>query len=140
MKKFIILIAMMILPLCGFSYGVNTLDTNANIIKVFDESKRNYDFSTAEKSVIRMLDVDSRDSLELRRIYRGFCDGMIIASKEPTQEKADLMAVRSIGYLVYNYNYMLPYDKYRKFLRILNVTLQNRGFASVVVKYGDSDI
>ena len=93
--------------------------TVANKERLYDMSVKPY-----RLAAFLELDLEQRDAVEM--IHGRFCDDMMKvarASEEKQRKMFEKALNRDLGYM----RYVLDRQQYRKYLQLLNVTLQNRG-------------
>ena len=79
----------------------------------------NYDFNINYNKLSEYLKLNEKDFKNVKNTHDAFREGMLLASK----------AIKnSIDYEVRNMKMFLSDKQYRKFLRVFNTSLNNRGF------------
>ena len=119
MKKVILVVAMLLATNLSVS-AINSNSDNINSIKA-------YDINININSLARYLDA-SKDQYELiDSIQNSFSDGLRRAAMMDTDDSRKKMVKNAIEYNTKNMSYVLTREQYRKYLRVLNQTVNNRG-------------
>ena len=95
-----------------------------NISKV----ELNYDFNINYNKLFKYLKLNERDFKNVKNTHDAFREGMLLASKAQNRVERDSLIKNSIDYEVRNMKMFLSDKQYRKFLRVFNTSLNNRGF------------
>ena len=85
----------------------------------------NYDFNINYNKLSEYLK-------NVKNTHDAFREGMLLASKAKNTVERDSLIKNSIDYEVRNMKMFLSDKQYRKFLRIFNTTLNNRGFLVII--------
>lgn len=119
MKKVILVVAMLLATNLSVS-AINSNSDNINSVKA-------YDINVNINSLARYLDA-SKDQYELiDSIQNSFSDGLRRAAMMDTDDSRKKMVKNAIEYNTKNMSYVLTREQYRKYLRVLNQTVNNRG-------------
>ena len=92
----------------------------------------NYDFNINYNKLFKYLKLNERDFKNVKNTHDAFREGMLLASKAQNRVERDSLIKNSIDYEVRNMKMFLSDKQYRKFLRVFNTTLNNRGFLVIV--------
>ena len=96
----------------------------ANLSKV----ELNYDFNINYNKLSEYLKLNEKDFKNVKNTHDAFREGMLLASKAKNTVERDSLIKNSIDYEVRNMKMFLSDKQYRKFLRVFNTSLNNRGF------------
>lgn len=96
---------------------------------------RNYNFALNYDKLASYLELEEDDIALVRYIHDTFCNGMKFASEASTEDSRNKIIFNSINYEIANMSSILSYYQYRKFLRIFNISLVNKGFGDIIVNY-----
>lgn len=119
MKKVILVVAMLLATNLSVS-AINSNSDNINSVKA-------YDINVNINSLARYLDA-SKDQYELiDSIQNSFSDGLRRAAMMDTDDGRKMMIKNAIEYNTKNMSYILTREQYRKYLKVLNQTVNNRG-------------
>ena len=88
----------------------------------------NYDFNINYNKLFKYLKLNERDFKNVKNTHDAFREGMLLASKAQNRVERDSLIKNSIDYEVRNMKMFLSDKQYRKFLRVFNTSLNNRGF------------
>ena len=120
MKKFILILVMML------SMSVYSFADDSNATKVDNIEK--YEFKINHRRLACVLDMSS-DQMEITEdIIREFERDMVFASSMETEESRNKVVSSTIQKNIKFMGYVLNKKQYHKYLILLNLTLQNRGF------------
>ena len=120
MKKFILILVMML------SMSVYSFADDSNATKVDNIEK--YEFKINHRRLACVLDM-SGDQMEITEdIIREFERDMVFASSMETEESRNKVVSSTIQKNIKFMGYILNKEQYHKYLILLNLTLQNRGF------------
>ena len=92
----------------------------------------NYDFNINYNKLFKYLKLNDRDFKNVKNTHDAFREGMLLASKAQNRVERDSLIKNSIDYEVRNMKMFLSDKQYRKFLRVFNTTLNNRGFLVII--------
>ena len=92
----------------------------------------NYDFNINYNKLFKYLKLNERDFKNVKNTHDAFREGMLLASKAQNRVERDSLIKNSIDYEVRNMKMFLSDKQYRKFLRVFNTTLNNRGFLVII--------
>ena len=92
----------------------------------------NYDFNINYNKLFKYLKLNERDFKNVKNTHDAFREGMLLASKAQNIVERDSLIKNSIDYEVRNMKMFLSDKQYRKFLRVFNTTLNNRGFLVII--------
>ena len=92
----------------------------------------NYDFNINYNKLFKYLKLNERDFKNVKNTHDAFREGMLLASKAQNRAERDSLIKNSIDYEVRNMKMFLSDKQYRKFLRVFNTTLNNRGFLVII--------
>lgn len=119
MKK-VYLMAVMLMTLCFPVMAEETKTSELNNVEA-------YDINVNINSLARYLEL-SQDQLSIvEDIQMAFSDGVRYAAIMPTDERRKNMINNAIEYDLQNMKYVLSKEQYKKYLKVLNQTLINRG-------------
>lgn len=120
MKKFILILVMML------SMSVYSFADDSNATKVNNIEK--YEFKINHRRLACVLDMSS-DQMEITEdIIREFERDMFFASSMETEESRNKVVSSTVQKNIKFMGYVLNKKQYHKYLILLNLTLQNRGF------------
>ena len=120
MKKFILILVMML------SMSVYSFADDSNATKVDNIEK--YEFNINHRRLACVLDM-SGDQMEITEdIIREFERDMFFASSMETEESRNKVVSSTVQKNIKFMGYVLNKKQYHKYLILLNLTLQNRGF------------
>lgn len=120
MKKFILILVMML------SMSVYSFADDSNTTKVDNIEK--YEFKINHRRLACVLDMSS-DQMEITEdIMREFERDMFFASSMETEESRNKVVSSTVQKNIKFMGYVLNKKQYHKYLILLNLTLQNRGF------------
>ena len=88
----------------------------------------NYDFNINYNKLSEYLKLNEKDFKNVKNTHDAFREGMLLASKAKNTVERDSLIKNSIDYEVRNMKMFLSDKQYRKFLRVFNTSLNNRGF------------
>jgi len=117
MKKMILTVVAMLSMTMAFAENENA--ANVNNAKAYD---MNVNMNKLSETLA--LNYDQKESVA--EIHRAFCGEMMVAgqaSKDERQALVDNAVTKDLK----NMRYVLSHDQYRKYVMLLNVTLNNRG-------------
>jgi hypothetical protein len=120
MRKLVMTVIMVLGMVAGAS---------ANSVSILDRINgdgRNYDFNINEKRLGEYLEL--KDSVEFHDMFGGFREGMAFAGSVENDGSRRRIVVNSIAHTVEGAAMVLDRGQYKRFMTVLNVTLQNRGF------------
>ena len=92
----------------------------------------NYDFNINYNKLSEYLKLNEKDFKNVKNTHDAFREGMLLASKAKNTVERDSLIKNSIDYEVRNMKMFLSDKQYRKFLRVFNTTLNNRGFLVII--------
>ena len=92
----------------------------------------NYDFNINYNKLSEYLKLNEKDFKNVKNTHDAFREGMLLASKAQNRVERDSLIKNSIDYEVRNMKMFLSDKQYRKFLRVFNTTLNNRGFLVII--------
>lgn len=134
MKKFLMMVALMLTVSTATFAGnddvmISEIDnvptySYVNLSKV----ELNYDFNINYNKLFKYLKLNERDFKNVKNTHDAFREGMLLASKAQNRVERDSLIKNSIDYEVRNMKMFLSDKQYRKFLRVFNTSLNNRGF------------
>jgi len=118
MKKLILSVAMLL----ATSFTAMADDNNSNEINMVEA----YDINININSLARYLDL-SKDQIEsIETVHKAFSEGMKMAAVMDGESRKN-MTKNAIDYDLKHMNYILTDEQYKKYVKILNITLNNRG-------------
>lgn len=118
MKKLILAVAMLL----ATNITAMADDTNSNEMNMVEA----YDINININSLARYLEL-SEDQIEsVDNIQKVFSESLRCAAVSGGQESRKNMVRNAIKYDLKNMRYILTEEQYKKYVRILNVTLNNR--------------
>lgn len=119
MKKIILTVAM-VMATCFPVVAEETKTSELNNVEA-------YDINVNINSLARYLEL-SQDQLSIvEDIQMAFSDGVRYAAIMPTDERRKNMIDNAIEYNLQNMKYVLSKEQYKRYLKVLNQTLINRG-------------
>lgn len=119
MKKVILVVAMLL----ATNLSVSAINSNSDKIN----NVKAYDINVNINSLARYLGV-SKDQYELiDSIQNSFSDGLRRAAMMDTEDGRKRMVNNAIEYNTKNMSYILTDEQYRKYLKVFNQTINNRG-------------
>ena len=119
MKK-VYLMVVMLMTLCFPVMAEETKTSELNNVEA-------YDINVNINSLARYLEL-SQDQLSIvEDIQMAFSDGIRYAAIMPTDERRKNMINNAIEYDLQNMKYVLSKEQYKRYLKVLNQTLINRG-------------
>ena len=138
MKKIFMIVAMMLTM--GTATYANEVDNfnylDKTVITSVDSlDTRNYNFNINFNRLGYYLELNEEDLNMVKYIHKGFCNGMLLASKTADAETKKAILFNALDYELYNMKVILSHEQYLKFLRVLNVSINNRGFSNLAFQY-----
>ena len=118
MKKLILSVALLLAT--GLTaYAEDTNSNNVNMVEA-------YDIDININSLVRFLELSVDQVESVKNIQEVFTESLRCAAvmNDNSREK---MVKNAINYDLSNLKYILTDDQYKKYVRVLNVTLTNRG-------------
>ena len=109
----------------------------AVITSVDSLDTRNYNFNINFNQLGYYLELNEEDLNMVKLIHKGFCDGILLASKTDDAETKKAIFFNALDYELYNMKAVLSHEQYLKFLRVLNISINNRGFNKLALQYTD---
>lgn len=123
MKKIILAVAMLL----ATNFPAMAGDSNSNSINMVEA----YDINININSLARYLEL-SQDQLSfVSDIQKAFSEGLRCAAVYNNEEARNNMVKNAIDYDLKNLSYVLTEEQYKKYLKVLNATLVNRGIKKV---------
>lgn len=120
MKKYLLMLIMM-LSLSVYSFAEdNSASEVTNIEK--------YDFRVNTKKLAHTLDLTSDQTESVDYVFNEFSRDMFFAAHETNKESQYKIMSNAIAKNIKYMNYVLTDAQKHKYIRLLNVTLYNRGF------------
>ena len=119
MKKCILTVAML-LATCFSAMADNNESNNIETIKA-------YDINVNINSLARYLELSDDQIDVVDSIQKGFTDGLRCAATMEDAESRKKMVSNSIEYDLQNMGYILTKEQFRKYIKVLNMTMINRG-------------
>ena len=120
MKKLVIMLVML------FTMSVYSFGENNVVNKV--ENIEKYSFNVNHQKLANALDL-SKDQFEsLDVLFGEFENGMVLASEMDSDESRYKVLHNTINTNVRYMRYILNDEQYRHYLKLLNLTLEHRGF------------
>ena len=95
----------------------------------------NYDFNINYNKLSEYLKLNEKDFKNVKNTHDAFREGMLLASKAQNRAERDSLIKNSIDYEVRNMKIFLSDKQYRKFLRVFNTSLNNRGFLVITKSF-----
>ena len=95
----------------------------------------NYDFNINYNKLSEYLKLNEKDFKNVKNTHDAFREGMLLASKAKNTVERDSLIKNSIDYEVRNMKMFLSDKQYRKFLRVFNTSLNNRGFLVITKSF-----
>lgn len=117
MKKVLIMLVML------FTFSMNLF---ANAVSIAKNAK--YEFKVNNRKLANVLNM-SDEQIELSdSIMKELERGMEFAESMNSDESRDAIALNTVKKNLYQMHYVLNKEQYRDYLKIINVTLKNKGF------------
>lgn len=120
MKKFILIMFMML------SMSVYSFAEDSNATKVDNIERYEFKFNHHRLACVLGMSLDQMEMCE--SILNEFVNDMRFASSMETEESRMKVTASAVKKNARYMGYVLNKEQYRKYLTLLNVTLQNRGF------------
>ena len=122
MKKLMCVVALMLgMSTATFGSDISFYDTeNTNSLMV------NYNINVNAKSLVRYLNLSEDQESLVIEFQRTFEKSLLSASNIDNNSKRDLIVDNAIKSNLRNMNCILTNEQYRKYTRVLNVSLKNR--------------
>lgn len=120
MKKFILILVMM------FSMSIYSFAEDSNATKVDNIERYEFKFNHRRLACVLEMSLDQMEMCE--SILNEFVNDMRFAASMDTEESRMKVTASAVKKNVRYMGYVLNKKQYRKYLTLLNVTLQNRGF------------
>lgn len=117
MKKIVLMVVAMLT--LTMAHAENEEARSTNNVEAYD-MKVNF----RKLALTLNLNADQMDAVE--EIHNSFCQDMMLAAyanKDEREAMVDVAVKKDVRYM----RYVLDRDQYRKYLMLLNLTLQNRG-------------
>ena len=119
MKKVVLMMAMLL----ATNLSVSAEDLKSNNTNMVEA----YDINININSLAKYLEL-SKDQIEsVENVQRVFSESLKFASTYDSKEARKNMVKNAIEYDLRNLNYILTNSQYKKYVTILNATLNNRG-------------
>ena len=119
MKKCILTVAML-LATCFSAIAGNNESNNIETIKA-------YDINVNINSLAKYLKLSDDQIDFVDSIQKGFTDGLRCAATMEDMASRERMVNNSIEYDLQNMRYVLTKKQFRKYIKVLNTTMINRG-------------
>lgn len=119
MKKLILAVAMLL----ATNFTAMADDKNSNETNMVEA----YDINVNINSLARYLELSADQIESVENIQRVFTESLKCAAVMNGNENRKKMVNSAINYDLKNMRYILTEDQYKKYIKILNVTLVNRG-------------
>ena len=120
MKKYFIMLVML------FTMNAVMFAEDNNVAEI--ESIEKYDFNVNTRKLASFLEL-SEDQIEaVEQVTSELSNDMKFAFYENTKETRQRVAKNAIEKNVNYMSYILTHEQYRNYLKVLNITLRNRGF------------
>ena len=122
MKKLMCVVALMLgMSTATFGSDISFYDTeNTNSLMV------NYNINVNAKSLVRYLNLSEDQESLVIEFQRTFEKSLLSASNIDNNSRRDLIVDNAIKSNLRNMNCILTNEQYRKYTRVLNVSLKNR--------------
>ena len=122
MKKLMCVVALMLgMSTATFGSDISFYDTeNTNSLMV------NYNINVNAKSLVRFLNLSEDQKSLVMEFQRTFEKSLLSASVIDGNSRRDAIVDNAIKSNLRNMNCILTAEQYRKYTRVLNVTLRNR--------------
>lgn len=120
MKKLILMVAMLL----ATSFTAIADDTNSNSVSMVEA----YDVNVNINSLVRYLGLSNDQIDSVESIQKVFTDCLKYAAVMEEGSRKNMIK-NAIDYDLKNLRYVLDEKQYRKYVVILNVTLNNRGIS-----------
>lgn len=124
MKKIVFTLAALMSMTLAFAEGENTNENNAAVAA----EAAKYDFNINVKSLSNTLKLDNEEAYTVSLITKNFADDMRKAGAAKDEEQAKLYKKALNRNLSYMHS-VLTERQYREYVKLLNVTLVNRGLS-----------
>ena len=119
MKKVVLMMAMLL----ATNLSVSAEDLKSNKTNMVEA----YDINININSLAKYLEL-SKDQIEsVENVQRVFLESLKFASTYDSKEARKNMVKNAIEYDLRNLNYILTNSQYKKYVTVLNATLNNRG-------------
>jgi hypothetical protein len=119
MKKVVLMMAMLL----ATNLSVSAEDLKSNETNMVEA----YDINININGLAKYLEL-SKDQIEsVENVQRVFSESLKIASAYDSKEARKNMVKNAIEYDLRNLNYILTNSQYKKYVTVLNATLNNRG-------------
>ena len=119
MKKIILAVAMLL----ATNFPAMAGDSNSNSINMVEA----YDINININSLAKYLELSKDQIGSVENVQRVFSESLKFASTYDSKEARKNMVKNAIEYDLRNLNYILTNSQYKKYVTILNATLNNRG-------------
>lgn len=120
MKKIALMLVMML------TMSVYSFAENNNASKI--ESIEKYDFKINHRRLACTLDLNKDQMESMDYIIDNFENGMLFAASINNEESRNKVISNVVKTNVKHTHYVLNHKQYKKYLTLLNLTLENRGF------------
>ncbi|HEY9542502.1 hypothetical protein [Prevotella sp.] len=117
MKKMMMTLVALLSMTMSYAADENANNANANAA---------YDMTVNYNSLSYALNLSSDQLESVKDVHRTFCVEMMNAANAPKEDKAQLVnkaVVKDLKYM----HFILDKDQYRKYVMLLNATMNNRG-------------
>ena len=118
MKKLIVMVAILL----ATSFPAMAEDTNSNSVNLVEA----YDINVNINSLVRYLELSKDQVSSVESVQRVFSESLRCAAVMEDESRNN-MVKNAIDYDLRNLKYILDDKQYRKYVRVLNATLLNRG-------------
>lgn len=119
MKRLFLTVVAMLSMTLTFAENENMNVNSANNVEA-------YNMNVNILQMARALELTDDQVEAVTEIHKIFCDEMMVAARHTQEERKACVNVavkRNLSYM----NYVLDYDQYKKYRRLLSLTLRNRG-------------
>lgn len=114
----------------NFNYLDKTVITSVDSLDT-----RNYNFNFNFNRLGYYLELNDEDLNMVKLIHKKFCKSMLLASKTDDAEVKKLIFFNALDHELCNMKAVLSHKQYLKFLMVLNVSINDRGFNKLALQY-----
>ena len=141
MKKFLMMVALMLtVSTATFAGNDDVMISEIDNVPTYSyvnlsTVELNYDFNINYNKLSEYLKLNEKDFKNVKNTHDAFREGMLLASKAKNTVERDSLIKNSIDYEVRNMKIFLSDKQHRKFLRVFNTSLNNRGFLVITKSF-----
>ena len=118
----------------NFNYLDKTVITSVDSLDT-----RNYNFNFNFNRLGYYLELNDEDLNMVKLIHKNFCNSMLLASKTNDVEVKKSIFFNALDHELCNMKAVLSHEQYFKFLRVLNVSINDRGFNKLALQYASRE-